>query len=167
MYLSYYTRSSRTRIPENIMGKDSSADEAEMQYSDYAVAVLVHSPQGVVLVRDPKFNRPLWKLPGGKSQPYELPNFAATRELLEETGVSVPPFQLSMAYREPRAKHTFVLYTATVESLAELKTEGDEGEEVGVFSQKQLEEMEDFLKPHRYALEAIGFLPRPTASAAS
>ncbi len=138
-----------------------------MQYSDYAVAVLVRSPQGVVLVRDPKFNRPLWKLPGGKSQPYELPNVAATRELLEETGINIPPFQLTFSYNEPRTKHTFVLYTAEVATLEGLKERGDEGEEVGVFSQKQLEEMEDLLKPHRYALEAIGILPRPTASAAS
>ncbi len=144
-----------------------STDEAEMRYSNYAVAVLVHSPQGIVLVRDPEFSRPLWKLPGGKSHPNELPNVAATRELEEETGVRVEPFQLTLAYSEPRSKHTFVLYTATVNDLARLKAEGDEGEEVDVFSQKQLEEMEDFLKPHRYALEAIGFLPRPTASAAS
>lgn len=142
------------------MSKDNgSIDEAEMLYSDYAVAVLVHSPQGVVLVRDPEFSRPLWKLPGGKSQPYELPNFAATRELLEETGVKVKPFQLTFAYSEPRTKHTFVLYTAAVESLEGLKTRGDEGEEVGVFSLKQLNEMTDLLKPHRRALETIGFFP--------
>lgn len=149
------------------MSRNGSADEAEMQYSDYAVAVLVHSPQGVVLVRDPKFNRPLWKLPGGKSQPYELPNVAATRELLEETGVRIEPFQLALAYSEPRAKHTFVLYTAAVGSFSGLKSEGDEGEEVGVFSFRQLNEMTDLLKPHRHALEAIGFFPRPTSSATS
>ncbi len=54
----------------------------------HVVAVLLESPEGIPLVRDPSKPAPVcWKLPGGKSEDGETPIQTAWREVGEETGI--------------------------------------------------------------------------------
>ena len=101
----------------------------------HAVAILVMTPHGIPVVRDPQFPGPiLWKLPGGRSNPGENPREAAIRELFEETGISIPAGELRQMCEEDKGSHIFTIFRTELTYMPELKERGDEGEDVRVFS---------------------------------
>lgn len=125
----------------------------------HAVSILVQSPQGTPLVRDPhKHPRPFWKLPGGKNEPGETPAETALRELKEETGLVLAERDLGLVCEEDRTTHFFFLYKAVLASLPKLKKQGDEGEEVALFSMDEIFAMHDFFPNHRRLLFRSGLL---------
>ena len=124
-----------------------------MNYPQYAITVLVESPQGIPLVRDPQKPSPLyWKLPGGRSEEGETATQAAIRELKEEIGLTVEAKNIQIVHQENRKSHIFVFFRTKVLSLANLKEKGDEGEDVEVFTHAQISQMPDFFPPHRKVL---------------
>ena len=124
-----------------------------MKHSQYAVAILVESPQGIPLVRDPMKPPPLyWKLPGGKSEQGESALQAAVRELSEEIGIHLAKQNLRLAHQEQREDHMFILFQAKLSSLPSLKIRGEGDEEIKVFTSKQIANMPDFFPPHKKVL---------------
>lgn len=105
----------------------------------FSAAVFVIAPEGVILVRDLKRPQPeYWKFPGGHGWPSETPYEAAARELEEETGIVLHPFELDFLFKEERengnesGKHDFFLFSAIIPKLPELLTRGNDGEEIKV-----------------------------------
>jgi len=124
-----------------------------MTSSKYAVAILVTSPQGIPLVRDPMKPPPLyWKLPGGRSEENESPVITALRELHEEIGIHLNEEDLLVSHQEQRENHMFILFKAKLSSLPNLKVHGKENEEIKVFTLQQIATMQDFFPPHKKVL---------------
>lgn len=120
--------------------------------SAHAVAVLVVTPQGIPLVRDPKKPEPhYWKLPGGRSEEGETAVQCAVRELNEELGIALGETDLKQVTSQSRGNHTFTLFQARLPALPELKQQGDDGEDVRVFSPQQILMLPDFFPNHRAA----------------
>ena len=125
---------------------------------NHAVAILIITPKGIPLVRDPKKPEPrYWKLPGGRSKSNETPEKTAIREVKEEVGLALKSEDIWIAYSEERDDHNFFLIQATIVSLDGLKSIGDEEEEVKLFLPDSLKKMTDFFPPHREILEEIKF----------
>ncbi len=123
---------------------------------NYAVAVLIISPEGIPLIRDPKKPMPIfWKVPGGRSNSNESAKAAVLREVKEETGIKLSEKDLSLVYKEDRESHVLALFSAEIDSLAGLKKQGNEGEEIKVFSPKQVLGLRDFFPNHRKAFGKI------------
>jgi 8-oxo-dGTP pyrophosphatase MutT (NUDIX family) len=119
--------------------------------NDSVVAVLIVTPWGIPVVRDPKKPKPVfWKLPGGKGKATEKPEAVALRELKEETGVRVPMSELRLVASQDRGSHTFFVFDAHVsaEVLLDIKQKGDEGEEIEVLEPDDLLSRKDFFPPH-------------------
>mgnify|MGYP001566744322 CR=1 FL=1 len=102
----------------------------------YAAIVLVLTPEGIPLVREPNKPAPIfWKLPGGASNFGETAEQCALRELEEETGLRIGEGGLFKEIsRKDLGTHVKVFFKVWVPSLDGLKQHGDEGEEVKVFS---------------------------------
>ena len=121
---------------------------------NYAVAVLIVTPQGIPLIRDPKKPHPVfWKAPGGRSAPGESAAAAIVREVKEELGIILRDKELAVVHEENRGSHILVLFSAHLKSLPKLKSIGDEGEEIKLFSAQQILAMPDFFPNHRAAFE--------------
>jgi len=121
-----------------------------MNNNGYAVAVLINSPEGIPLIRDPKKPVPVyWKLPGGRSENGESAEAAAIREIKEEIGLVLKSEDLKILHEEQRENHTFVVYKVELISLDGLKKQGNEGEEIKVFTLQEIKKMEDFFPNHR------------------
>ncbi|PIR44039.1 hypothetical protein COV23_02075 [Candidatus Wolfebacteria bacterium CG10_big_fil_rev_8_21_14_0_10_31_9] len=126
--------------------------------TNHAVAVLIISPKGIPLVRDPKKPAPIfWKLPGGRSIKNETPEKTAIREIKEETGLMLKSEDIWIAYSEERDDHNFFLIQAIAISLEGLKSTGNDGEEVKLFLPNDLKNLSDFFHPHKEVLEEIKF----------
>lgn len=120
----------------------------------FAVAVIVNSPHGIPLVRDPRKPAPqYWKFPGGKSHAGETPKQTAVRETKEETGIKILESQLILLDEEARRDHFFFAFEAPVMDLISLKERGDEGEEIKLFSAEYIKRMKDLFPPHRKLLK--------------
>lgn len=115
---------------------------------DHAAAVLIVTPQGIPLVQDPKKSRRLWKLPGGRSRPGELPTAVAVREIREEIGVELEPTQLKVLAHRDKGTHWHTIFMVELPSLPPLKQFGDEGEEIRVFMPEELRTANDILPSH-------------------
>ena len=123
---------------------------------DKAVAVLVVAPEGIPLVRDPKKPQPVyWKLPGGRSNPGESAEDAAVRELEEELGLHITQNDLRLIYEEERAGHFVYFFRTELARLNGLKTIGDEGEEVHIFSKEDILAMPDLFPNHKKVVETL------------
>ncbi len=123
-------------------------------YMLHAVAVLLVTPEGIPLVKDPKKPPPLfWKLPGGRGPQTETPQEAAVRELAEEIGVSLAQKDLKIIHQEDRGTHILTIFRADLPSLPKLKQQGNEKEAVGVFSPREILAMPDFFPNHRKVVE--------------
>ncbi|MBU6500520.1 MAG: NUDIX hydrolase [Patescibacteria group bacterium] len=115
-----------------------------------AVAVLIITPQGIPLIRDPKKPSPVyWKAPGGRGSGAESAEEVALREIREEIGIKLKKEDLSAIYREDKGSHILTMFRADLPALPQLKTRGDEGEEIKVFLPKDIMSMPDFFSNHR------------------
>lgn len=122
----------------------------------YAVAVLIITPQGVPLIRDPKKPVPVfWKLPGGRSNVPETAEQAAVREVKEEIGIIIKEKELGIIYQEDRGSHILIIFRIDLPALSQLKKRGDEGEEIKIFSPQEILSMNDFFPNHRKVVETI------------
>jgi 8-oxo-dGTP diphosphatase len=125
-----------------------------MTMSHHAVAVLITSPEGVPMVRDPKKPAPqYWKLPGGRSESSESPEECAVREVFDEVGVRLASEQLRIIGRQNRETHTLTFFRADLSSLDGLKIEGDEQEEVKVFAAQEVLQLPDLFPNHKSILQ--------------
>ncbi len=122
----------------------------------YAVAVLIISPEGIPLVRDPKKPAPVfWKLPGGRSDEGENGSATAIREVQEETGIVLMPESLKVIFEEDRDTHTLIIFEAILPKLPKIKTIGNESEEIKIFKPKEVLVLRDFFPNHRKITERI------------
>lgn len=120
----------------------------------YAVALYIVTPSGVVMVRDESKPPPFWKLPGGRSQESDAsPDETAIRETMEETGLIIPRNLLVYVNYENRHNHTFILYSATLPSSDGLLEVGNEGEQVRLASVDEIRKMTDYFPPHKKLLQ--------------
>ena len=115
----------------------------------HAVAILVITPQGIPLVRDPKKPSPVyWKLPGGRSVEGETAEQCAVRELEQEVGVYLSSTNLEIMFAEDKGNHILTIFQSQLNNLPLLNSQGNEGEEVGVYTPRQILSMEDFFPNH-------------------
>lgn len=115
----------------------------------HAVAVLLVTPEGIPLVKDPKKPPPLfWKLPGGRGLETETAEEAAVRELKEEIGVSLAKKDLKAIHQEDKGTHVLTIFRADLPSLPKLKPEGNEKEIIGIFSPKEILALPYFFPNH-------------------
>ncbi len=136
------------KTPAAKTNHDSSFNSAYEE--SYAVTVLIITPQGIPLIRDPKKTPPVfWKAPGGRSKAGETAEATAIREVKEEIGITLQEKDLVVTYEESRGSHVAVLFTATLASLEKLRSKGDENEEIRVFSPQEVRSMPDLFPNHR------------------
>jgi ADP-ribose pyrophosphatase YjhB (NUDIX family) len=115
----------------------------------HAVAVLLVTPEGIPLVRDSKKPSPVfWKLPGGRGGATETAEEVALREVAEEIGVYLEEDSLEVIHQEDKGSHILTIFQATTSQLTGLRQQGDEGEEIGIFSPREILSMEDFFPNH-------------------
>ena len=136
-------------------------------FRDYACKIIVLDPEGyVVFVRETeKRNRSNdWKLPGGRSETGEFPPETASRELEEETGIAMMPEDLKLAWTDHREGHAVYVFVVKVSHFSHLKSEGDEGEEVGVFDFGSIADMPDFFKSDLNLMEKMDIVSSSVAA---
>ena len=137
-------------------GMDADRLRGVAELPGYAVAVLIITPQGIPLIRDPKKPAPIfWKAPGGRSVINENARAAAVREVREEIGMALSENDLTVISEKDKGSHVLTLFLTKPKSLLNLKVRGDEGEEIRLFSPKQILAMPDFFPNHREAFEKI------------
>ncbi len=126
------------------------------EHRDHVVAVLITSPDGIPLVRDRKKPPPLyWKVPGGRGNPGELAEEVGVREVKAETGLALTADDLILCGKRDANLYILSFFVARVPSLRGIKVQGDEGEEVTVFSTQEVLSLADFFLPHRRVFEKI------------
>ncbi|MST04265.1 MAG: NUDIX hydrolase [Candidatus Pacebacteria bacterium] len=114
-----------------------------------AALVLLVTPQGIPLVRDPSKGPMIyWKLPGGKGQGEETAEDCAVREMQEETGAELLATNLQLIFREKKRDHVKFAFRADLAQLPVLRERGDEGEEIRVFQPAEILALEDFFPSH-------------------
>ena len=124
--------------------------------SEYSVAVLLITPEGIPLIRDPKKPAPVyWKLPGGRSENDETAQECAVRETKEEIGVDLDTKALKEIYSEDRGNHMLFIYQAKLKVLPTLKQKGNEGEEIKVFNQKEILSLPDLFPNHKRVIQLV------------
>jgi len=122
---------------------------------EFAAAVLITTSQGIPLVREPNRSPSFWKLPGGKGKDSETPEECAVREVKEETGLVILADNLFMVDCEDRGSHKFIVLQTSLSDLSGILAKGEEGEEVRIFSVREIMEMKDFLPQHCRIVEKI------------
>lgn len=121
-----------------------------------AVAVLIITPEGIPLVRDPKKPPPVfWKAPGGRSRAEETAEETAMREIKEEIGISISPDDLRPVHKEDKGSHIVTLFVSKLMVMPRIKSRGDEGEEIKIFPPREIAAMPDFFPNHRKAYGKI------------
>ncbi len=125
--------------------------------SKHAVAVVVRTPGGIPLVRDPKKPAPIyWKFPGGRGGPEETAEEVAIREVQEEIGVSPQRNDLKVIHREDKGDHLLTIFLVDIPLRVVTRHRGDEGEEVRYFSPSELVDCPDFFPNHRKVWKMLG-----------
>lgn len=120
------------------------------RYRDFATAVVVIGGGLIPMVKEinEKFKVAFWKFSGGRRDGKETPEECAARELFEEIGLRVDPWSLIPLRTENRGNHDFYLFGIRLSNLPKLKAEGDEEEEVGIFSLEGLKLRRDIFPKH-------------------
>lgn len=122
----------------------------------HAVAVLIVTPQGIPLIRDPKKPLPVfWKLPGGRGEATETAEECAVREIKEELGVSIPQKSLQIVHSEDKGSHVLTIFRVNLTKFPKMKSRGDEGEEIHVFHPKDILAEPYFFPNHRKIVGGI------------
>lgn len=127
---------------------------------NYAVAIIVETPDGIPLVSDPQKPSPrFWKFPGGRNHPGEMPPETAIRELNEETGVNLSTGKLKLIHQEERTSsgrnHLFFLFHAKMSKRVKLCERGEGGELVKFFTPEKIKTMPDFFPNHKALLKLL------------
>ena len=122
----------------------------------HAVAVLIITPQGIPLIKDPKKPAPVfWKLPGGRGDAKETAEKCAIREIEEEIGISLSKSDLKVIYQEDKDSHILTIFRVNLLKLPQVKQQGNEGEKISVFPAKDILIMQDFFPNHRRIVNKI------------
>ncbi|MBI3634542.1 MAG: NUDIX hydrolase [Candidatus Yonathbacteria bacterium] len=129
---------------------------------DAAVLVIAVSRDGkIVVVKDPSFKVPFWKLPGGHKKEGESPAECGSRELQEETGIQIPWTKLFGVSSRKTMGHSKYVYMGIVHSWKNLLKIGSDGEVVKIFFLDEILKRKDFLRTHESILiKAIPHLRR-------
>jgi len=120
-----------------------------------SVLIVVESPEGILLVKDPQQKDPLfWKFPGGKVKIWlcEKHKEAAVRELKEETGLEVKPEQLRILDYKRNSEHILTVFGTRVESLDGVLKIGKSGEITKISTLEGINKLKDFHPNHREIL---------------
>lgn len=140
-------------------------------FQAFAVTIFAIAPEGIPLVRDPRFSGSPWKFAGGKGESTdESPEAGAAREFEGEVGPKIPLARLNEVYEKQKlhpVPHMYKFFEARLDSLEGIKERGDEGEIVHVFSEEEflkLIETNQFFPPHRQLLEETGFFLKKKTS---
>lgn len=121
-----------------------------------AVAVLIITPKGIPLIRDPKKPAPVfWKLPGGRGEESETARKCALREIEEEIGFILPNRVMEVVYSEDKGNHVLTIFSVKLLTTPRMKIVGNEGEEIEMFSPREILEKNDFFPNHRKVVESI------------
>lgn len=142
---------------------------------DFAVSTFVVHQGRVLLLYHRKLQ--MWLPPGGHIEPHELPDEAAVREVLEETGLAVElvsapvvtgvpgprplarPEGLQLEEISPGHQHVDLIYFARPVGSVELRLNPGEGEAVGWYTREQFANLERMTAEVRFwarrALEAV------------
>lgn len=122
----------------------------------HAVAVLIVTPEGIPLVRDPKKPAPIfWKIPGGRGDASETAIGVAIREIREELGLVLSIEDLRVIHSEDKGNHVLTIFRADLPTLQQINTEGNEREEVRVFTASEILAASDFFPNHRRVVGRI------------
>ncbi len=98
-----------------------------------AAVILVDTPEGIILVKDPSKSMPhLWKMPGGKSKEGETFLECAVRELFEKTGLVICPESLQLVAKNRRKKHTHYVFKCTLSMVPILRKPRIHGEKIKI-----------------------------------
>ena len=114
----------------------------------HVVVILVITPEGIPIIRNPKKSAPdcyFWRLPRGRGEATETAEGCAVRVLREELGTSLSEGDLGAVYAEDRGTYTLTIFRAELAALPQMKSQGDEGEEIGVFKPQDILGMWNFL----------------------
>ena len=104
-------------------------DASKFQRPSVTVDMVIFCENKVLLIK--RANHPFidtWALPGGFVEPDETCEQAASRELMEETGVEAYPEQLKVysdPKRDPRTRIITVAFTQVLEKMPEAKAGDD------------------------------------------
>lgn len=118
---------------------------------EIAAIVLIVTPDGIPLVRDPSKPDPLfWKLPGGHGKAGEDARACAVREVREETGIDLSNAAMETVAEIDRGNHILSVFYADLPDLPSdfIHKQGEEGEEVCLFTPREIFGMRDFMSSH-------------------
>jgi 8-oxo-dGTP pyrophosphatase MutT (NUDIX family) len=107
---------------------------------DFAVAVMIETPFGFPMVRDPQKPLPhYWKFPGGRSIGPETPIETALRQIREEVGITLTAKDLSLVRKMScNNDHFFYFYSVKLNQRPVLLEQGNEGEDVCLVPRRAL-----------------------------
>jgi 8-oxo-dGTP pyrophosphatase MutT (NUDIX family) len=121
----------------------------------------------LVCVRDPKRRAPLWKFPGGKSEPWEEGPFSSQeaklamvgeigrRELLEEAGIEVSPrLPFELIYHEERNGHEYFMIHFFLPSIPK-DFDSPEGMEVVCWTPQEVDSCKQFHPAYKRSAEKL------------
>ncbi len=96
----------------------------------------------IILVHDKhKPPPPMWKLPGGKVEPWESPEIALYRELNEEIGINILPLtDKDVIFEKDLGTHIFRVYKVIYHS-GQITPYQEEIERLNLFSEKDIRQM--------------------------
>ena len=154
-------------IPEKPWYEKITWPHEELNIHDFSAKALVLDDKGrIPVVKDIEGKRdPVWSLPGGGVEGSELPPETASRELEEETGVFVQPADF-----DPRTPESIKLFASIFDNhvryflvarlpsfIGDLKSRGEEGEEVDCFHVGNVLDMGryEFLPHHKLVVAQV------------
>lgn len=126
----------------------------------HSAIIMAVGPQDLVpLVIERSKQRPhYWKFPGGTGELGETPEETAARELEEETGLDLPSSIFSRV-REEVVTHHKIFFFVTAPDFQGLKEQGNDGEEVCLFSLRDILSGKQLILPaHRSFAQDIKML---------